>query len=211
MSDGRQGHDAVEAIVTKPPPSPAERLADRLNYLPIAVFGLWLAPILHLWLQLFGPMRPPGWPPPDSPPVPWFAGAGLAGIAMLLLPRGWYRPRRFEAGIYRKLGVRAFRRWATNGDAIVRIVRRRHPGFTVHARDFAQAFANTLVGEKSHLGLLMFGAVTSAYLLAIGWLGWAAWSIVTNLIGNLYPVLLQRYTRARLLRLREYRRPPATY
>jgi hypothetical protein len=177
-----------------------DRLADRLNYLPIAVFGLWLGPILHAWMQLFGPLRPFGWPPAPSP-LPWFVAAVAAGLATLLLPRGWYRPRHFEAPLYRRMGVRHFRRWATNGDAIVRAVRRRHPSFTVHRGKFADALANTRVGEKSHLAFLVFGAVTSVYLLASGWPGWAAWSIASNVIANLYPALLQRYTRARLARL----------
>ena len=180
---------------------PADRLADRLNYLPIAVFGLWLGPILHVWMQLFGPMLPFAWAPPTSPPLPWFSGAVAAGLAMLLLPPGWYRVRHFERGLYQTLGLRNFRRWATNGDAIVRAVRRRHPSYTVHGREFAQALANTLIGEKSHLALLMFGVVTSGYLVAVGWYGWAAWTMASNAIGNLYPVLLQRYTRDRLARL----------
>ena len=178
----------------------SDRLADRLNYLPIAVFGLWLSPTLFVWMQLFGPLRPFGWPPAVSP-LPWFCAAAAAGLAALFLPHGWYRPRHFEARLYKLLGVRQFRRWATNGDAIVRFVRRRHPSYTVHRQQFADALANTRVGEKSHLAFLTFGTVTSVYLLSSGWYGWAAWSIASNIVGNLYPVLLQRYTRARLARL----------
>lgn len=188
-------------MAMKPLLHASDRLADRLNYLPIAVFGLWLAPILQVWMQLFGPMLPFGWGPPAAPPLPWFAGAVTAGLAMLLLPRARYRSRHFEGPLYQWMGVRHFRRWATNGDAIVRAVRRRHPSYTVHRHKFVKVLADTMVGEKSHLVFLMFGAVTSVYLLAIGWHGWAAWSIATNVIGNLYPVLLQRYTRARLARL----------
>jgi hypothetical protein len=184
-----------------PPLDPAARFAERLNYLPIAVFGLWLAPIVNLWLQLAGPLLPFGRQPPGLPPLPWFAGAVLAGLAVFLIPRRWYGTAGFEPRLYRRLGILAFRRFATNGDALVRAVRRRHPGYTVHRRDFAKALANTYVGESSHLVCLIFGAVTSAYVVVIGWTGWAAWTIVTNLIANLYPILLQRYTRARLARL----------
>jgi hypothetical protein len=54
--------------------------------------------------------------------------------------------------------------------------------------------------------LFVSGVVTTVYVLVIGWHVWAVWTAVTNVIGNLYPVLLQRYTRARLVRLPRLRR-----
>ena len=180
----------------------AARLAERLNYIPTGVFALWLGPIPYMWLQAFGPLLPYDWPPPALPPLPWFAAAVAGGLVMLVLPRGWYRPRRAEHKVYRLLAVRHFRRLATNGDVIIRQVRQRYPGYTVHRQDFSRALQNTFTAEKVHLVFLMFGMVTSAYAIAISWHGWAAWSIATNLAGNFYPVLLQRYTRARLVRLK---------
>jgi len=193
----------------KIPKPPAARLADRLNYLPAAVFFSWLSPIVYLWLQLLAPALPPlapalqplGWALPASPAAPWFSLAIGVTAVFTVLPRAWYRTRRFEHPIYRWLGVRHFRKLATNGDTIVRFVRRRYPNYTVHRRDFAQALAATMVAEKVHLPFFIFGAATSLYLVRIGWFGLAAWSIITNIAGNLYPVLLQRYTRARLARL----------
>ena len=40
----------------------------------------------------------------------------------------------------------------------------------------------------------------------IGWYAWAAWTLATNVVGNLYPVMLQRYTRMRLERIERLRR-----
>ena len=187
----------------KIPKPPAARLADRLNYLPAAVFFSWLSATVYLWLQLLAPaLQPLGWAPPASPAAPWFSLAIGVTAVFTVLPRGWYRTRRFEHPIYRWLGVRHFRKLATNGDVIVRFVRRRYPDYTVHRRDFAQALAATMVAEKVHLPFFIFGAATSLYLVRIGWSYLAAWSIVTNIVGNLYPVFLQRYTRARLALLR---------
>ena len=64
----------------------ASRMADRLNYLPIMVFGLWLGPLPMLWLQLFGPLRPFAYAPPSSPAGPWFLAALFLGVAGLFLP-----------------------------------------------------------------------------------------------------------------------------
>jgi hypothetical protein len=175
---------------------PASKLADRFNYLPIAVFGFWAGPILSLWAQLLW-LHPPG---------AWFAAALALGLLTLALPKAWFRPRAFEAGMYRTLRIPAFRRYATNGDAIVRAVRRRFPGYTVHRGDLAKILSNTRIGELSHLALFVFGLVTTLYVTVIGWHAWAIWTAVTNVVGNLYPALLQRYTRGRLSRIRRLRR-----
>lgn len=180
--------------------------ADRLNYLPIAVFGLWLAPILLLWVQIFWPHPPIDPPPAECPPAAWFVGALVLGAAALALSQLWHRPRPFEERLYRAIGVRGFRRYATNGDAIVLAVRRRYADFTVYRGDREKLLANTRLGEWSHLALFVLGLVTTLYVLVIGWYAWAIWTAVTNVIGNLYPILLQRYTRARLDRLRRLRR-----
>ena len=185
---------------------PARKLADWFNYLPIGVFGLWAGPILMVWTKLFWPHPPTIPPPPEQPPVAWFAAALVGGVLALALPKAWLTPRAFEAGLYRTLRVPAFRRYATNGDAIVRAVRRRFPGYTVHRGDLEKILSNTRIGELSHLALFVFGLVTTLYLVVIGWHAWAIWTGVTNVVGNLYPALLQRYTRARLSRIRRLRR-----
>ena len=175
-----------------------------------------------LWLQLFGPLRPFAFAPPSSPAGPWFLAALVLGVAGLFAPGNYFQPRAFETRgrFYRRLGVEAFRAWSTNGDRINRYVRARHPGYSVHGGDFDKALANCLVGERTHLAFGLFGLVTSVYTFAVGWYFWAAWMTITNIIGNLYPVLLQRHTRARILRARdkasdgpvqprEARRPPS--
>jgi hypothetical protein len=165
-----------------------------------------LAPTLLLWLQLFWPHPPVDPPPAEYPPAPWLVSALVLGGAALALPRLGRRPRPFEERLYRAIGVRRFRRYATNGDAIVRAVRRKYPDFTVYRGDRDRLLANTRLGESSHLALFVSGVVTTVYVLVIGWHVWAVWTAVTNVIGNLYPVLLQRYTRARLVRLPRLRR-----
>ena len=190
----------------RPAEDPANKLADRLNYLPIAVMGLWVAPVLNLWVQLFWPHPPISPPPAEHPPGLWFTVALAGAAAMLALPQAWYRPRAFEPRLYRALPLPAFRRFATNGDAIVLAVRRRFPGFTVYRGDLDKLLANTRLGEWSHLALFVFGLVTTLYVLVIGWHAWAIWTAVSNVIANLYPALLQRYTRARLSKVRRVRR-----
>lgn len=189
-----------------PGADPARKLAEKFNYLPITVFCLWLAPVISLWVKLFWPHPPVSPPPVEHAPAVWLTAALVGGGLMVALPRGWFNPRSFESELYRALRIAEFRRIATNGGAIILAVRRRFPGFTVYRGDLEKLLSNTRLGESSHLGLFVFGLITTIYMLVIGWYAWAMWTAATNVVGNLYPVMLQRYTRARLSKIRRVRR-----
>ena len=59
----------------------------------------------------------------------------------------------------------------------------------------------TVLSEKGHLVMLALGSVSAVFAWRIGWTGWAIYLGIGNVLVNLYPVLLQRYTRARILRI----------
>jgi hypothetical protein len=148
----------------------------------------WIAPMLRFWL--FAPFSP------------LLLAGCAASTALWWLPAGWYRIRPFEPRLYEKLGVRWFRRIVPNGDW-VNAWRRRHDRLyrvVGNARTLAELRERTMVGEKSHLVLLFTGAFSALYAWTIGWNGWAAYLAVSNVLANLYPVLLQRYTRSRIRR-----------
>ena len=46
--------------------------------------------------------------------------------------------------------------------------------------------------------MLVLGGMSAGFAWAIGWTGWAIYLAAGNVVVNLYPVLLQRYTRARI-------------
>ena len=46
--------------------------------------------------------------------------------------------------------------------------------------------------------MLVLGGMSAGFAWAIGWPGWAIYLTAGNVVVNLYPVLLQRYTRARI-------------
>ncbi|HEX6371069.1 MAG TPA: hypothetical protein VF006_19280 [Longimicrobium sp.] len=176
------------------------------NQLPIALMsGGWLGPLVMFWLAVWGPMRPYDAAGPLSPsPVPYALALPFC-FAAAWVPGRWLRPRRWEMGgrLYEALGVRAFRRLVPDGDWSNALRRRRDPHYrVVPHRRAAQAFvARNDAGERSHGVLLLVGLVSSVYAWQIGWRGWAAFIGIGNVLVNLYPMLLQRYTRARLFRL----------
>ena len=200
---------------TVSPVRPTEH-APWWNLLPFAVMcGGWLGPLLIFWLQVWGPLRPYAAAGPLSPAPGPYALALLLCFAAAWTPAGYFRPRGWEVDgrVYHVLGVRAFRSLVPDGDVVNRMRRRRNPDFRVIAdRRAAAAFVQrTIDSERWHGVLLLPGVVTSAYAWQIGWRGWAAFLGIGNLVVNLYPMLLQRYTRARLHRLlsRPASSPPA--
>jgi hypothetical protein len=179
------------------------RLAGRLNLLPIALFGLWSVPAKAFWLIVLGviPWFDPV--PPVADVWPWFAGSFLAGLWVLLLPRSFHEPRDWESrgDLYRRLGVERFRSIVANGDLVNRFVRARHRHYSVYGPDIEQLVPRSIRNEIRHLAYLGWGFAGACFALSIGWHLWAVWLAGSNIGANLYPTMLQRYSRARVLRL----------
>jgi hypothetical protein len=185
---------------TKAPEAAAPDFANEtrgFNVIPFAsMAGGWLGPLLMFWLYVWGPLRPFHYPNDDlSPPLGMFLALFAAGVAV------WWLP--FEQGgrVYERLGVRLFRWLVPDGDAANKWRRRREPAFRIiRNRRYALAFLRrTELSEKSHLVMLVLGGLSAAFAWTIGWSGWAVYLTIGNVLVNLYPVLLQRYTRARIL------------
>jgi hypothetical protein len=178
-----------------------------VNLFPFAsMAGGWLGPLAMFWLYVWGPLRPFDYPAGDlSPRLSTFILLAGLSIAMWWLPEAYYRVRPVEQSgrLYEALGVRLFRAFVPDGDLSNRWRRRREPRFRiVRNRRMAEAFAwRTRESERAHLVLLMMGILSTAFAWQIGWHGWAAYLGIGNVLVNLYPVLLQRYTRSRIARL----------
>ena len=185
------------------PDAPNDRTGG-LNLIPFAsMAGWWLGPLLMFWLYVWGPLRPFHYANGELlPPLPMGVALFAACIALWWLPSSYFHIRPFERSgrIYEALGVRLFRWLVPDGDAANRWRRRREPGFRmIRNRRQAVAFVRrTELSERGHLVMLALGILSAAFAWTIGWTGWALYLGVGNLLVNLYPVILQRYTRARL-------------
>ena len=178
-----------------------------LNLIPFAsMAGGWLGPLLMFWLYVWGPLRPFRYPSGELlPPLPILFVCFVLGVSVWWSPRSVYRLRAFEQSgrLYELLGVRFFRRFVPDGDAANRWRRRREPAFRMirNRQDALEFVQRTEQSEKGHLVMLVLGAMSAAFAWAIDWRGWAVYLTVGNVLVNVYPILLQRYTRARLLNL----------
>ena len=130
-----------------------------------------------------------------------------ASFFVLRLPARYYRPKSFESDgrVYELLGVRFYKRWMMNGDYMNRLTRRFVPGYRiVSGADSLRKFeAQARRHEKGHLLWFIITALAGSYAAVLGSTALAACLFLSSLLVHLYPLMLQRYTRARIYRRRK--------
>lgn len=109
-----------------------------------------------------------------------------------------------DGRLYEMLGIRLFKRFASAGDFFNR--RRRHSEAEFrNVTNYSSAIeweARTRFNEFVHLCNLIFSLVMIAWLCFQARYNWLGLIIFLNLILNVYPIMLQRYNRARIQRIR---------
>ena len=171
---------------------------DRIEAgLLILIFGVWVAPMVGFWVEAWNSKRP-------ITTLSYLFATTLS-IAAAWWPASWFRPRAFELSgrFYEALGVRRLRAFMVDGDIMNSWIRRSLPGYRcVSGRGSMQAFvARTCVSERAHLVMLLAMIPATVYAVVRGSLLMAAYFATSNAAVNLYPILLQRYTRARITRI----------
>ena len=162
----------------------------------VAIAALWLCPIGLFLGALWNDGRP-------FSMVKSVAGMSVAMLA-LFLPAGYYRPKHFELSgrFYECLGVRWFKRWTPDGDHVVRYIRHFLPDYKVITGrcSLGGLDMRTRRSEQGHLLWLLVTATPILYALVCGWAVLASWLFLGNLVINVYPIMVQRYNRARVQR-----------
>ena len=179
-----------------------ERWRNRLNTAVLVLPGQWFGLMAYYWLRYYPPLRPYHFDVPFPPALAFLIGCA-ASCTPFFLPRAYFIPRKFElGGFYRRLGLRWFRYFATDGDLINRTLRRIQPSYrVVHNRDsFQKHLEGTYPNERWHLAFFIAGTLTSCHGFYTQQHGIASLIILTNIVFNLLPVLHQRYKRVRMRR-----------
>ena len=104
---------------------------------------------------------------------------------------------------YERLGVRVIRRFVQHGDIANRISRKNKPGYQVITqKSNPAAYLKTIaMYERFHLMCLLFFLFTTVAALLDGRFIIAILIMISNIIYNFYPILLQQFNRIRILRL----------
>ena len=199
------GDDSIVSTIVKPadsaPPASGEtrevvvRRAQAVRTVVVALS--WILPMLIFWYEAWDASRP-------LVPLAYLACASLSLVAAFF-PDSYFRPKAFElrGKLYDAMGVRLFRRFMMDGDYMNRRLRRTVPGYRfIAGRDSMRRFeALTRANERGHLMWLLAGLPPTVYAVASGWPKFAAYFVIVNILLNVYPILLQRYTRARISRI----------
>ncbi|HEY0734527.1 MAG TPA: hypothetical protein VGD69_06450 [Herpetosiphonaceae bacterium] len=127
----------------------------------------------------------------------WMVVAGQ--LIDFALPSGYYRIHAFERSgrVYERVGIRRFKRLMLREP-----LSRLNPALRLsHDRTFSalrQLDHEMRKAETSHVYILIFMLSLTGYALLRQWLDAASWLLAFNLLLNGYPIILQRYNRARL-------------
>jgi hypothetical protein len=167
-------------------------------FLTFFVVAVWVLPQVIFWTE--------AWDKRNPEVTMAFLAAGLFAFVAAALPEGYYRPRGFEASglLYERIGVRLFRHFVMNGDDMNTEIRRIYPTYRVIVgqREMRRLEEQTRVNERSHVFAFWAGLPAFVYAVLLGWTGFAIFLGVATALANVYPILLQRYTRARILGIR---------
>jgi hypothetical protein len=136
--------------------------------------------------------------------IVWAPMTALGTVSHVLpvrLPDRFHRLRPFELDgrVYERLGVRLAKRLARRGP-----ISWFNPALHVpperDAASLERLESKMREAEASHAVLFVIGLVTAAAMAGLGCIAGAAWVVVFDVLLNGYPVMLQRYNRARLAR-----------
>lgn len=112
-----------------------------------------------------------------------------------------------DGRFYERLGIRWFKRFAAQGDFWNKQRRRSNPSFK-NINDFDSAIeweSRTRSNEFRHLCTVAVGLAIMAWLYSRSEYAWLAVVFVAVLIWDVYPIMLQRYNRAKIWRIKAIR------
>jgi hypothetical protein len=130
-------------------------------------------------------------------PMTWLGT--ISHVATPHLPAGYHRLREFERDghVYERLGVRLVKRLLRRGPLAVF-----NPGLHLPSERTPEQFARLdrkmRDAEASHAILLVLTLAIVGHAAIRGWWVAASCTLVFDVLVNGYPVMLQRYNRARL-------------
>lgn len=159
----------------------------------------WLAPIVYCLAAALRTSVPPEMHVARSAVVLTLFGA----LAAWRLPTSYYELRAWEAQgrLYGHLGVRRFRFCVLDGPILSRWLRPAEPRRSFLTRMQLLAWSDRSRAAERHHCAAMLMSLPSVYIAGrSGHRGMATYLILGNIFFNVYPILLQRYTRGRLER-----------
>lgn len=122
-------------------------------------------------------------------------------ILLMAVPASFYR--RFQLSknpqCYERMGVLVINKITQHGHWINSVVRKIQPGARMQQLRSVKAMqANMEMFEKFHYGCLLMFSCCMVHAAFIPAWAWCLFFLVSNLLFNVYPILIQQYLRVRL-------------
>jgi hypothetical protein len=130
-----------------------------------------------------------------------FIFIGLSMLSLLLPLK--YLHLSNSPTFYEAWGVRFIRKFVQQGEYVNRFIRKSNPNYRIvkHKSNAAQYLKTTLMYERFHFLCFVFFIATAIHALISGHYLLVIIILIANVIYNVYPMLLQQYNRARIVRL----------
>jgi hypothetical protein len=139
----------------------------------------------------------------NRPFMYWSLGLSLL---IYLLPNGFFNFIQLSRSTkpYKNIGINVIKRYAQEGDLVNRFIKKRFPHYSVikNGKSVKAYLSQTYHFERFHTQLLVFFFAIMVYAIVQKQYEWAFILLINNIIYNLYPNLLQQYTRIRLSAIR---------
>jgi hypothetical protein len=187
-------HTSIGRITPKLRGVVASAIVSSYGYL---LFLVWAVPQSVLFME-FGE---------ESPSLVWTAIVPMVILpfGFQLLPRRLYDLQNFEhdGRFYRRLGVRRICFFAGMGEGIQKLARVIDPQWKNPLGKLSplERINWTRGAEGIHWGFLIGSAPLIALTFYLGHTTFGIVFCLINVLFNIYPIMLQRYTRAKLLRI----------
>jgi cell division protein FtsW (lipid II flippase) len=144
-------------------------------------------------------------------PLHWLYAFLAVSSLSFLLPASFFRAIQLgnTTSIYHKLGLRTVRKYTQDGILVNRLIREKEAAYNpVRTSSVQSHLSRAAANERFHGAVFVFFLLTTIYALAGGHWGWAAVLTISNLVYNVYPILLQQYNRIRFRQLADRRQGP---
>ena len=129
-------------------------------------------------------------------------GAITGQVWEFWLPAGYYRLRAFEVdgGIYEYLGIHWYKKLVRRGPLAIfaPTLRSQRKITELTGAELTRLQREMCKTETGHLAIGLIVILMAGYALLKGWWDAAGWLMLFNILINAYPVMLQRYNRAKL-------------
>ncbi len=140
----------------------------------------------------------------NPPDIKWLIFLSIIFILPVFLTNSFLDKLNFAntTKTYEKMGVLFIQKITQNGDIINKLMRKKFPSYKT--LDYNKASIDKLLKqtysfERYHIMMFVIFGLTFIFALSKGFFGWTIVISLSNLIYNIYPILLQHYIRLKLV------------